>query len=57
MVLTWGGGGADKPPPCPHAFWSLSDWVARLFKTIVITFFFSLFDKTIEMSKIEKLDN
>ena len=33
MVLNWGGG-ANTPPPCPYAFWSLSDWVARLFKTI-----------------------
>ena len=51
----WGEGGKHTPWPCPHAFWSLSDWVAPLFKTISLLFCFNFLTKTIEMSKIEKL--
>ena len=56
MVLNWGG--ESKPPPrCPNAFWSLSDWVARLFITVLSLFCFTSWqnDRNESNWKIEKL--
>jgi len=50
----WSRGGANTPPPCPDAFWSLSDWVARLFKIISSLFSFNFLTKR---SKWDKLKN
>ena len=54
---TGGGGRANTPPRCPNAFWSLSDWVARLFITVLSLFCFTSWqnDRSESNWKIENL--